>query len=750
MNKILRKRFPRELKAHFFRYLALFAMTVLCMYIIISLVDSAEIIIKGTAKNQEECALEDGQFTVYTDFTKEEIQKIEDKGVTLEAHISYDVSLKDGTTLRIFKNREKIDRVTPDEGRLAESEKEIVLEKRYCEENDYHVGDEIKIGDIAYKITGIGSSVDYDAPFRKLSDTAIESRIFGTAFVSEDGYERIKSISSAGSEDITYAFILNDALTDDEFKETIKEIFSERAPIGLTAFLLSKDNVRVGGAAGDIVINKSVGLFAGVVVMVLFTYVLSVFVIHQIQNESSVIGTFYAMGVKKRSILGHYVTIPTLLSFAGGVVGALLGFSNFGTDFQTGDSYGYYSLPEFEKVVPPYLIVYAVLMPPLVSLAVNLFVLNKRLSRTALSLIRNEQNVKKTGNVVLKNMKFMRMFKIRQILREKRTALTVFAGMTIGLLIFIMGFDCYTLCDNVGKMTLADTKYEYLYTYKYPTPEVPEGGVACFGKSLKKEKDGYTLDVNILGIDKENPFLDVDPVKGKNKIVASDAVAVRYGLKKGDKLILSDTAEDMDYAFTVSDIVPYSVGLTVFMDINSMRELFGKEDDYYNVVMSDKRLDIDEERLYSTSTRADTERATGIFVDLMRPMFVMLIVMSGVIFFIIMYLMTSVMIDRGSFGISLFKIFGFKSKEVKRMYLDGNRLTVAVGALVAIPVAKIFIDSIFPKFIPNVACCIHLEYEWYWYVVIFAGIMVIYEFISLAVTGKLNRITPAEVLKNRE
>ena len=112
--------------------------------------------------------------------------------------------------------------------------------------------------------------------------------------------------------------------------------------------------------------------------------------------------------------------------------------------------------------------------------------------------------------------------------------------------------------------------------------------------------------------------------------------------------------------------------------------------------------------------------------------------------------MTSVMIDRGSFGISLFKIFGFKSGEIKKLYLDGNRITVAVGSLIAIPLAKLIIDKLFPVFIPNVACCVHLEYNWYMYIVIFAVIMLIYQIISIAITGKLNKITPAEVLKNRE
>ena len=45
--------------------------------------------------------------------------------------------------------------------------------------------------------------------------------------------------------------------------------------------------------------NRSVGLLAGVILMILFTYVLSVFVIHQIQNESSVIGALYSLALSE-------------------------------------------------------------------------------------------------------------------------------------------------------------------------------------------------------------------------------------------------------------------------------------------------------------------------------------------------------------------------------------------------------------------------------------------------------------------
>ena len=177
-------------------------------------------------------------------------------------------------------------------------------------------------------------------------------------------------------------------------------------------------------------------------------------------------------------------------------------------------------------------------------------------------------------------MPFIRLFKIRQMLRERRIVLTVIFGMAISLMIFMMGLNCYVLCKNIGEYSSRDTRYSYMYTYKYPSKEVPEGGEACFVTSLQKESLGYTIDVTVMGIDEDNPYINVTTVPGKNKIVISDAVASKYGISTGDKLILTDNANDMDYAFTVEDVVPYSVGLTVFMDIDSMRELFGESDDY--------------------------------------------------------------------------------------------------------------------------------------------------------------------------
>lgn len=65
----------------------------------------------------------------------------------------------------------------------------------------------------------------------------------------------------------------------------------------LTEFVEAENNPGIAAAAGDMQMNKSIGLAAGIIVMVLFTYVISVFVIHQIQRESSVIDAIFPYAI---------------------------------------------------------------------------------------------------------------------------------------------------------------------------------------------------------------------------------------------------------------------------------------------------------------------------------------------------------------------------------------------------------------------------------------------------------------------
>ena len=597
------------------------------------------------------------------------------------------------------------------------------------------------------RLTAEGSSVD-----AKLKDSLKEAK--DTLADLEDFREGIIEYTDAVDEIADGSRELRDGVQElqDETDDMIEEYFTFDID-NLTQFLIAADNPRIDAAAGDVIINRFAGILAGIILMVLFTYVISVFVIHNIEKESSVIGALYALSVTRGQLLFHYLLNPMLIAFLGGVVGCILGFSKYGTGWQMGDSIAYYSLPPMRIVTPGYLLFYSLIMPPVTAAVVNYLVINKKLNRTALSLLRNEQTAGKAGriqNMNLGNMKFLLRFQIRQMLREIRSAFAVVIGMFICLLILIMSIDCAVLCINFGNACLEETKYAYMYTYKYPTEDVPEGGTPAYVENLKKEAYGYNLDVTVLGIDDDNPYFPIATADKKNEIVISSAAAQKFGVKAGDKLVLSDEVNERDYAFTVKNIVNFTSGVYVFLDRDVMQELFDQEDDYYNVVFADHALDIDNGRLYATVSKENVEESSQIFTDMMGPMVVMLVAISALIFMIVMYLMMKVMIDRSAFSISLMKVFGYRRREIRRLYLDGNFYVILLGALICVPLAKWSMDLVYPYCIANVAIGMDLKFTPQIYIMIYGGILLCYMVINFLLVGRLNKLVPAEVLKNRE
>ena len=904
MNRVLRKRISRDLRSNFGRYLALVLLIVMGIFLVTSFIGSAEAIIQGTENKKKENHRQDGQFSVFVPLNDEEIEKLSQGGTVIEPIFNTDLPTEDGKVLRLFRNREKTDLVNVCQGRLAQADNEALMERRFAETNGYKVGDEITAGGVVFKIVGLGSVPDYDAPFRNLSDTGAQSEVFGLLFVTAEEYDHIISSTSQKAQEYSYSYRLGKDITDNELKESIKalefdytkvkdkyfqesisEALGEKDDIekgvneihkgskelaegldelsssndtltegsqrffeeylsqansamaamgvkeeltednyseileklsgsdktgqaaalkesldslkefkdgiasytqgvgdassgagklhegisdmkeftdeliekefvididNLTSFLKASENGRIEAAAGDVIMNKMGGIVAGIIVLILFAYVISVFVVHQIESESSVIGALYALGVKKKDLLRHYITLPTIITFIGALIGMALAFTPFGIKNQMMDSYDYFSLPEFDYVYPPYLIVYALVIPPLISAVVNALVINKRLNRTALSLIKNEQKASSYRQFNIKSDNFPRVFRIRQMVRELRSSITVVFGMFISLLVVMLGLNTYTLCNDVKERNVKDTKYEYMYLLKYPEKQVPDEGEAAYIEGLKTKSLSYTLEVSVIGLGKDSKYFSARPEKGKSKAVISTSLNERFGYEVGDKVTFNDPAADIDYTFTVTDICDYSPGFTVFMDIDSMRELFGKEDDYYNAVYSDKALEIDDGRLYSVTTKEEVKKSAGVFIDMMTGFIAMLLIAGSVIFCVVMYLMMGVMIDRSAFGISLIKIFGFRPKEIRDLYLNGNLMIVAIGGLVCIPAAKFIMDLIFPTFIANVSCCMDISYPWYLYVGLYCAMLIIYLLINTLLMRKINKITPAQVLKNRE
>lgn len=875
---ILNKRIPRNIKANFLRWLSLFLLVFLGMFMVVSIVTSAEVVTQDIEKFAEKQNLEDGEFTVFVPLTDKDIKYLLDKGYSIEESFYIDFTMNDNvqSTLRIFKNRKEINLQSAVEGASANHENQMMIERHYAEKHDLKVGDKLKVADIEFEITGIGVSPDYDNCKQNISDVGINHSGFGTAFVTDEAYEKLKATNKyKNTEEYLYSYKLGgnanddlkeilqnlefdtDAITDKYLREIIDETENEKNEIidgvndlkdagheledglgklsdgtaelsdsmklfsqqlnasfsqnaamksvlenakklydgskeisdntakahdgsaefadavdeaadkivelvdenfeidieNLTMFITAEDNTRIMASVDDVVQKKSSGTISGVLVLLLITYVISVFIVHEINDESAVIGALYSMGVSKGSLLKHYVMLPVVITFVGGLIGTALAFTPIGVGTMLVSMINYYSMPDLEYVYPVYMIIYGIVLPPLIAFIVNTIVINGKLSQTPLSLLRKQSknNVRKI-NLKPQKKNFVNQFRIRQFIRELRTSFTIFIGMLISLMFLLLSITCFCSLDNFEAQNKQDLTYKYMYSLKYELDddEIPENSEKCYVKTLSKEAFGHDMNVTLVGISPNSKYFKFDVQDKKNTVVMGSSAAIKFNLKAGDKVSFEDKLDERIYLFEITDVEQYSVGLYMFMDIDRMRTLFDCEDDYFNVLLSDNELDIDTNKIYSVTKDSDILYFAKSFKSNLNGVIYMMLFGSIIMFVVVMYLMINIMLDKSANNIALMKIFGYNDKEVKKLYLDGNFLVVLISAIINVPLAKMCTDSIWPLMVSSMQCGFDVSLPYYIYVVVFAAIFVCYFIVSFFLMRKIKKITPAELLKNRE
>ena len=193
MQKVLRKRVLRNLRRHMGRYFALCLLVILGVFIVVSLLGAAQNIIDGTAEFAQKNRIEDGEWETFIPLRQEQLQELAHKGIEVEeqfyldfsqgkepagdAAAGDDSSKDDGSaagddsskydgsaagdssaagdgsgqavhppaTIRLFRDRKSVNLVELDDGRKAEADDEIVLEKRFMEVHGLQIGDSLEI-----------------------------------------------------------------------------------------------------------------------------------------------------------------------------------------------------------------------------------------------------------------------------------------------------------------------------------------------------------------------------------------------------------------------------------------------------------------------------------------------------------------------------------------------------------------------------------------------------------------------------
>ncbi len=189
MKNPLNKRLLRELKGDIGKYIVIFVLLVLSIGFVSGFLVAGESMIKAYNESFEKYRIEDGNFRTEEKLTDARKEWIENKKVTVFENFYVEKEFENNTKLRIYGNREEIDKVCVMDGRLPEGLSEIAIDRMYADNNDLCVGDELVSNGKAYRIVALVALSDYSALFYSNNDMMFDLSAFGVAVVSKEQFD---------------------------------------------------------------------------------------------------------------------------------------------------------------------------------------------------------------------------------------------------------------------------------------------------------------------------------------------------------------------------------------------------------------------------------------------------------------------------------------------------------------------------------------------------------------------------------
>lgn len=178
-------------------------------------------------------------------------------------------------------------------------------------------------------------------------------------------------------------------------------------------------------------------------------------------------------------------------------------------------------------------------------------------------------------------------------------------------------------------------------------------------------------------------------------VYVSSAYAEKYDLVIGDTISLKEPYGDAVYEFAVEGIYPYEAGIAVFMSQKELNQTFDLGDDYFCGYLSDTEItDIDEKYIGSV---IDVDALTKVSRQLMVSMGSMMYLVDGfaiVMFVVLIYLLSKIVIEKNAQSISMVKILGYTNREISRLYLMSTSVVVTAFLLISLPIETVLMKVI--------------------------------------------------------
>ena len=760
MRNPLNKRFLRELKGELAKYIVIFVF----MTAVIGLI-SGFLIADGSMydtynKSFEKYNIEDGNFELYSKAEESVIDKLEKENVTIyenfykEEIVVRHNNIKNDedsqSTLRFYVNREEIDKVDLMEGSLPEDINEIAIDRMYAVNNDIKVQDTLTVGSRILKVTGLVALSDYSSLFSDNSDTMFDSLKFGVGVVSQKCFDAYDDTHIH----YVYSWLYDNKPEDDKEAKLMADDFVKTISANaiLVNYIPQYINQAIHFTGDDIGSDRSMMIVLLYVLIVIMAFVFAVTTNNTIVKEANVIGTLRASGYTRGELLRHYILLPIIVTIFGALVGNILGYTVV-KDIFVATYYGSYSLPTYHTLWNADAFLLTTVVPVIIMLVINIVIIGCRLKLSPLKFLRRDLSGKQKKKAMrLPAFGFFNRFRLRIIIQNMPNYITLFIGILFANVLLLFGIMLGPMLTHYQNEITDKLIAKHQYVLK-ALVDVDDNAAEKYCVKTLATIEGRlkSEDVLVYGVKDNSIYADINTASLKdNEVYITNGYADKFRIKKGDKITLKEKYDDNEYEFTVKDMYDYPSSFAIFMSDAAFKNVFDKSEDYYSGYFSDNILDIDEKYVATQITLDDLTKVSRQLDRSMGETFNLVKIFAVVLFAVLMFLLTKLIVEKNTTSISMVKILGYSNREISRLYVTSTTIVVVLSVALSIGLSVVIMNYLFRVFMEEMSGWISCYYAPHIFPVMFILNITVYVVISFFMMAKIKKIPMDEALKTVE
>ncbi|MBO4889597.1 MAG: ABC transporter permease [Lachnospiraceae bacterium] len=645
-----------------------------------------------------------------------------------------------------------------------EEEEGIWLEEWFCHKNMIKVGDTFSVKIDSNTVEGIVKGI-IDAPdyvyFVSEADMMYPNyQKCGLAFMPSSMYP--------DPANIIYNRLIVDVRNDMSDKENISIIKErlekafDRDDIAVTdrdqnlSFATFDAEVKQHSAMG--------GMFSSVFLAIALLGIVTTMA-RVTSSQRTQIGTLKALGFSKASITLHYVSYGFVISAAGCIAGAWIGYLTM-PPWILGMFEGSYLIPDLHGQITSTDVV-ATVVAIIISTLVSFLSCRKELKDPPAVTLKPPAPKKIRHSALEKSrlwllLDFSTQWNIRDVLRNKLRSLMGIMGVVGCAMLLVCGFGCFDsingLMDKMygelmtarNKIMLsADAGYGYAYDLceKYAGQMIEETSVEFVTEKAKKSGSATIIDKgNYVHIQDK----DLRPVKlADSGIAITNKMAGLLGVREGD-FVRWHLVGDDKWQYTRVDQIyrdPSIQGITMRRSVYEGMEYTFRPTGILTNMSVPKDL-IDEDEVSSVLNIADMKRSFSETMEMLNAMVYIMVIAAVLLGVVVLYNLGVLSFVEKTREVATLKVLGFKSSKIRNILQKQNIWLTVIGIGLGLYVGWLMLYVICTTVSDTLDMFPIISFSTY--MISIVGTFAVSVFVNFMFSGKVRTIDMVDALKGVE